>query len=217
MDSYWSVIEKEEPCFGPPSQEYAEQYCKWVVKRFFFDYPNTLTNSIDVIKDHVRRSRLRLLDVGCGNEIFVNGFEKLGFEAEGIDFEPHSKKVKKVNLEKDKFPYPDASFEYVFCRHTIEHIANTEHLLPEIYRILKKRGKVFIETPAFEKSVKVFYDDPTHRKPWTKKSLLYALQMAGFKAQTKYFRNLPVVWKYPLAAFDFIIPYRQKLIAIGLK
>ncbi len=218
---YWKTIEEINPCFGPPSQEWANKYCEWIVKRFFADYPETLNKSVEVIRKHVEKSGLKVLDVGCGNGIFMKAFESLGLQANGIDFEPQVGKAKKANLEKDRFPFADESFDFILLRHTIEHISNTDHLLSECHRVLKKGGKIFIETPDFPSSVKFFYDDPTHKKPFTIKSLLYALQMNRFDAKTKYFRNIPFLWKYTLKAFDYkfssFFPTYKKIIAIGIK
>lgn len=52
------------------------------------------------------------------------------------------------NVEIDKFPYPDNSFDIVLCCELIEHLAlDPTHMLKEMHRILKPGGRILITTP----------------------------------------------------------------------
>lgn len=55
--------------------------------------------------------------------------------------------VKVCDLNKDKIPYNNNSFNIVICSEVIEHIYDTDRLLQEIKRILKKDGVLIISTP----------------------------------------------------------------------
>ena len=54
----------------------------------------------------------------------------------------------------------------------IEHIQNPTNILKEILRVLKIGGILIIITPNFKYLHKNFYDDPTHIRPYTEKSLI---------------------------------------------
>ena len=53
----------------------------------------------------------------------------------------------------------------------IEHINNPNNVIEEICRILKKGGLIITITPNFKYANKNFYDDPTHLRPYTDKSI----------------------------------------------
>jgi len=52
------------------------------------------------------------------------------------------------NVEFDRFPYPDNSFEMVLCCELVEHLtADPTHMLKEIHRVLTPGGRMLITTP----------------------------------------------------------------------
>ncbi len=54
----------------------------------------------------------------------------------------------RVNVERDRFPFDDESFDVVLCCELIEHLAEDPmHMLAEINRVLKWDGRVIITTP----------------------------------------------------------------------
>jgi len=54
-------------------------------------------------------------------------------------------------------------------------------------------------TPDWLTQMKTFYDDYTHRQPYTAKSIKYVLDVFGFQgAQAEIFYQLPIVWRYPM-------------------
>ena len=46
-----------------------------------------------------------------------------------------------------KLPYGMESFDYVMCIEVIEHLENPHHIVREIARVLRPRGKVVLSTP----------------------------------------------------------------------
>jgi 2-polyprenyl-3-methyl-5-hydroxy-6-metoxy-1,4-benzoquinol methylase len=75
---------------------------------------------------------------------------------------------------------PDASVEAITCFHLIEHLERGDQLLAEAYRVLAPGGSMFLATPDWNKCVYTFFDDPTHVRPYTKKSIARLLRMFGF-------------------------------------
>jgi ubiquinone/menaquinone biosynthesis C-methylase UbiE len=158
----------------------------------------------------------KILDVGCGTGNHMNMFNKLGYDIHGIDIrESGNKKTKRCNIEYDKFPYKDNSFDYIFSKSVIEHIHRPDNFLQECKRVLKKGGILVIMTPEWKSQMSFFWDDYSHYHPWTRKSLRDALKIFGFKdVECDIFIQLPFIWKYPYLKFITylisIIPDRFK-------
>lgn len=86
----------------------------------------------------------------------------------------------RLDLDQGKLPFPDASFDTVIFTHVLEHLQRPLDLGPEISRVLKPGGRLYIETPNWtsllipsyrfrhkQQGPFNFYDDPTHLKPWS--------------------------------------------------
>lgn len=157
------------------------------------------------------------LDLGSADGSFVEILKKNGFNALGLD-------IKDVNFENDKLELEDNSFDLVTAISIIEHLSKPNNFLTEVKRVLKKDGLFILVTPNWKFDMKGFYDDPTHVKPYTTKSINFLLE--SFK-----FRNIKIVpwlvckpswmWKIPFS-FELarIIPFRgsrNKLIPNFLK
>jgi SAM-dependent methyltransferase len=55
---------------------------------------------------------------------------------------------KLFNVEEDRFPYDDGSFDLVICEELIEHLLfSPTFMLNEIHRVLKRGGKLIISCP----------------------------------------------------------------------
>ena len=79
----------------------------------------------------------------------------------------------------------------------IHHIPYPIKFFKEMYRILKKGGKFINLTPDWEVIYKEFYDDYTHRTPFTIESLNTLNELTGFKNNyTAEFIQLPILWKF---------------------
>jgi len=62
--------------------------------------------------------------------------------------ETHTFRYKTFNIERDPFPYADASFDLVLCCEILEHLVmDPSHLLGEMHRVLKPGGYAFFSTP----------------------------------------------------------------------
>jgi ubiquinone/menaquinone biosynthesis C-methylase UbiE len=90
--------------------------------------------------------KIKILDVGCG----VKPFKELFPEAEyiGIDFTKKETAADYVvDLNTDKIPFKDNSFDLVIVSEAMEHVFNNLHMVREIKRVAKKKGYLFISTP----------------------------------------------------------------------
>lgn len=82
-------------------------------------------------------SEKKILNVGCGNSTYGTDF---------IDLYPSRKEVKKCNINEQKFPYKDNTFDKVYSSFVFEHLTNPEKVLKEMTRVLKKGGELEIHT-----------------------------------------------------------------------
>jgi len=106
-----------------------------------------------------------MLDIGCGKGIFIRDFlSSLNADwgmvptaAAGIDIvRSHDDVFKSVtppldftqqDLDGDPLPYSDNEFDVISCNHVLEHIFETEILVREAHRVLKKDGLAIISVP----------------------------------------------------------------------
>lgn len=95
----------------------------------------------------------RALDIGCGNGKFMLAMNSLGWQFEGVEFNPVAVDVcreaglKVVHGDLQAGAYEDESFDLITARHVIEHIPDPENFVGEIARVLKKGGRIVIQTP----------------------------------------------------------------------
>ena len=96
------------------------------------------------------------LDIGCASGEFVKSMIDVGIDAYGIDGSDFAiskiensikNKIFKVNLNSDKFPFKDNTFDFIGSFYLVEHIHNIEFFGKELSRILKNKGKAWFLTP----------------------------------------------------------------------
>ena len=78
----------------------------------------------------------RILNVGCGSSDY-------GTDRIDVVKTPTTTKVANLNLG---FPYKDEIFDEVYANNVLEHIKNLDTFANECYRVLKKRGRLYICT-----------------------------------------------------------------------
>jgi methionine biosynthesis protein MetW len=99
----------------------------------------------------------RLLDIGCGDGSFtlllkdaLKAKETVGIEIapEAVDaLAKKGLKAYQVDIDEQPFPLGSGSFDVVYCGEIIEHLFNPDHLLEEVYRVLKPGGSCILTTP----------------------------------------------------------------------
>lgn len=141
-----------------------------------------------------------LLEFGCGRCELLNQFSLIGFQVRGNDCSDQAKNYFK-NLPVDVIdfdgctPYEDASFDIVFSKSFIEHIANPESYFSECYRILKPGGVLLSLTPDWRSNYIKFFDDYTHIRPFSSVSLKNIYLVSGFhEVKVDNFKQLPILW-----------------------
>lgn len=101
----------------------------------------------------IRRHTWTKLQLGCGSN-FLDGWLNSDFVA--------GPKAIYVDATR-KLPFIDASFEYAFTEHMIEHISfeHGRRFLAEIYRVLRPGGKVRVATPDMHFLARLLHDNLT--------------------------------------------------------
>ena len=167
-------------------------------------YPRKLV--MYLIKSFQLKKGDKLLEPGCGRGEFLNEFNNLGLECFGIDLSPLAGSLcpgievkKKIDIENDTWPYPDNFFDCIYSKSLMEHLYAPDKYLIEAKRVLKPDGKIICLIPDWEANYKTYFDDFTHRTPFTKVSLRDILSITDYKnIIVSKFRQLPIVWKYPI-------------------
>ncbi|TAN45245.1 MAG: class I SAM-dependent methyltransferase [Nitrospirae bacterium] len=166
--------------------------------RPYTEYPVKLCNHL--ADRYFKKRSGNLLDICCGRGEHVEIFQKIGFKAYGIDRDSVGKdkglNISVADVEADMFPFEDNFFDAIMMKSAIEHIRNIDHLMKEIYRVLKPGCPVVVTTCDWKRNYKVFYDDYTHKTPFTKASMEDMFRMFDFKnSRVEFFYHLPFTWK----------------------
>ena len=185
------------------------------------NYPKKLAKYL--VKNYKIKENDKFLELGCGRGDFINEFTKLNLNTYAIDNNSFYKKnintlnFFNVDLENNTLPFDNDFFDVVYSKSFIEHFYYPEKIFNETSRVLKKGGKFINLTPDWEIIYKEFYDDYTHRTPFTINSLKEIYLINGFKnVEIKKFKQLPLLWNN-----NFLLKILSELtryfIPIGLK
>ena len=118
---------------------------------------------------------VKVLDLWCGPATFDEFHHTIPMDYYGVDHDmwfvqsakERGKKVEQYDIMDESLPYADNSFDFVFCRHVIEHVPTDGQLklVSEISRVLKPGWTTMILRPTAYHWY--FWDDPTHYRPCT--------------------------------------------------
>lgn len=115
-----------------------------------------LKHYTDTLKQSIKGKKA--LDVGCGGGILAEEFAAAGFSVTGIDPSENSIQTAKkhaiqngLNIHyetgtAENLPYPDNSFDVVYCCDVLEHVRDLNKAISEISRVLKSGGMFFFDT-----------------------------------------------------------------------
>lgn len=141
-----------------------------------------------------------VLSVGCGTGGFAVVAHRKGADVLGIDPDADAVTIAKGKARAsgfdpnvfqvgtaEKLPYASAAFDLVHCYTTLEHVASVEDSLPEMLRVAKPNGVVYIHSPnylhAYEGHYKLFWP-PLLPKP------LARLYLAARKRPTQFISTI---------------------------
>lgn len=110
----------------------------------------------ELLGAYLRSHAVRKLHVGAGPALLEGWLN--------TDLAPASPCVAYLDVTKP-FPIPDASFDYVFSEHMIEHIRWSEGLfmLAECRRVLRPGGRLRVATPDLEMFLRLYGNEDEPR------------------------------------------------------
>ena len=159
-----------------------------------------------------------ILEVGAAPFVFTVLAKKFGYQVVSLDFNPqkfqkiidyYSLDVRQVNIETEKFPFDDKSFDYVHFSEVFEHLRiNPFFPLSEINRVLSGKGVLLLSTPNFYSADNVWrcltgrgfrdgfkafhkileFGYPGHIREYTHAEMLKFLKFANFKVKAYYLK-----------------------------
>ena len=102
----------------------------------------------------------KILDVGCGQGLALELFKTKGFSPVGITlgsedmFACRQKGYEVYKMDQAFLDFGNEEFDFIWCRHCIEHSIFPYYTLSEFFRVLKQKGYLYIEVPAPDTSCK---------------------------------------------------------------
>ena len=149
---------------------------------------------------------LKVLDLGCGRGDILENLKNKGAEVQGIEIDKFmlsvSKKkgipVRKLDLEKDKFPFKDESFDLIISDMVLEHVYNPHIFMNESKRVLKKGGFMVHRTVNWKHEYKTFFDGLDHVKPYTEATMKQLFDIHELETVKIYprFGHFKILWRY---------------------
>ncbi|MCX6560679.1 MAG: bifunctional 2-polyprenyl-6-hydroxyphenol methylase/3-demethylubiquinol 3-O-methyltransferase UbiG [Candidatus Aminicenantes bacterium] len=106
----------------------------------------------------INPSGKQALEIGCGGGILSEEIARMGFDTTGIDpSEPslraaadHARSgglnIRYLKGVGESLPFPDGSFDAVFCCDVLEHVRDLPKVVSEISRVLKTGGVFIYDT-----------------------------------------------------------------------
>lgn len=97
----------------------------------------------------------RVLDVGCGNGIYLRQLRAIGVEAVGCDVSFGMLNAARattdprqilVHSDAQALPFADSSFDIIFAPHMLYHVPDRPRALAELRRVLRPGGRLVAVT-----------------------------------------------------------------------
>ncbi len=148
------------------------------------------------------RPRGKLLDVGCGEGLFLRLAQDNGWQISGTELSPYASKFSSKALGTEIYCgqlhqacFADHSFDVVTMWHVLEHVEDPKSYLTEVHRVLKPQGLLVLAVPNVNdllmklayriikrRSLKLFSinDKEVHLYHFSPKTLRWYFDKTGF-------------------------------------
>ena len=135
----------------------------------------------------------RFMDVGCGSGSFVALAAQMGWQAEGLEFDPAAVTTARaagLNVTEGGYErlceWPQA-FDALLCSHVIEHVHDPQAMVKAMHAALRPGGTLLLSTPNAQSDVHRYFgrcwrglEAPRHLVVFNEAVLVSLLLQAGF-------------------------------------
>jgi SAM-dependent methyltransferase len=185
---------------APNDDEQPSEYYSLLVqaepRHFWFGMRNriilaTLREVIGPLAGH------SVLDIGCGTGFVLAALERAGMHACGLDMLPKGLGYARrrvvgplVATSAPPLPFRD-QFDVAMLCDVVEHVADDVGVLREAGRTLHAEGALVVTVPAFPALWTPLDDLSGHKRRYTRRSLVEAMERAGLRVvHARYFGSL---------------------------
>ena len=164
----------------------------WPAGRWLMPLAWPLRQQLDYFHRHLPAKPGRLLDVGCGNGVYLLRAQSAGWRVQGI--EPDARAVAEARRKGldvhagtlDDFA-GDPLFDVVSASHVIEHVHEPGQFLEQIAGLLRGNGMLWLATPNVDSPGHRHYgrawrglEPPRHVMVFSARALRCLLERTGF-------------------------------------
>ncbi|KYK25267.1 hypothetical protein AYK26_02185 [Euryarchaeota archaeon SM23-78] len=169
-------------------------------------YEIEINQIMKILKKKFRKRKIKFLDSGCGNGLFLQALPDKGIEKYATEFSKDAARIAKKNAkikkiwvgELSKLDFGEEKFDVVHMRAVFEHVQNPKKVLKKTHDILKDKGILILSTtpnvggPAARvyKYRWVLTKPEEHIYYYTNKTIDKLLDMTGFKRFKTYYPYL---------------------------
>jgi len=138
LEAFFSRI-KEDTYPEPPTEPHLS------ITRKMFDY---------FINKFSLPQGARVLDIGCGQGLALELFKEKGLHPTGITLNETDASICRekgydvFEMDQSFLDFEENTFDFIWCRHCLEHSVFPYFTLQEFFRILGAKGYLYAEVPA---------------------------------------------------------------------
>lgn len=168
----------------------------WYESSEVYGVGRVITKDIEWQHRQVLKMRLqgkRLLDIGCGNGVFLREAERAGYDAWGLDFDKRNIAVAKeryglknvfcMSVEDALKRFGKNTFDIITFFEVLEHLDSPVKFLEDVKGLLSPGGVIALSVPNRERFLDTLGAGdapPNHLTKWNAASLKSFLERSGF-------------------------------------